>query len=247
MTDYSVYRFSKKEWVYETLRAIAILCFTGLLFFESPLGICLILPAGIFLIKDRNGKKREERLMELRSDFKEFVGSFSSSVQAGYTIEQSIQIGMEDLQRLYPQDKRAFVGELAWMTQQLKLQIPGDRLFEDLAKRSGIEEIRSFSVVLGIGRKQGGNLVQITRRTADHINRKIQVRMEMEQTVAGKEMEKNIMFAMPYFMLLYLRVTNPGYMDVLFSNVLGQGIMMVCLVLLWIAGKWSDHIVKIQI
>ena len=71
--------------------------------------------------------------------------------------------------------------------------------------------------------------------------------MEMEQTVAGKEMEKNIMFAMPYFMLLYLRVTNPGYMDVLFSNVLGQGIMMVCLVLLWIAGKWSDHIVKIQI
>lgn len=247
MTDYSVYRFTRKEWIYETIRMMAVLCFTGLLFFESLFSVLILLPAGVFLMRDRRDKKREDRLSRLRSDFKEFVTSFSASVQAGYTMEQSVEIGMEDLRRMYPEGERAMIEELSWIHQQLKLQIPCDELFANLAERTGLEEIRSFAVVLGIGRRQGGNLVQITRRTAEHINKKIQVQMEMEQTVAGRLMEKNIMFVMPYFMVLYLRVTNASYMEILFDGLTGHGLMLFCLILLCAADKWAESIVKIKL
>jgi len=247
MTDYNVYRFTKKEWICESVRALIIISFTGMLFFESIIGMLLLLPAVFFLMKDRKEKKMEERIIRLRNDFKEFVISFSSSVQAGYTMEQSVKIGVEDLKRLYPKQEREMIKELTWIYEQLKLQIPCEELFADLAGRSGIEEIRSFAVVMGIGRRQGGNLVRIARRTADHINRKVQIQMEMEQTVSGKAMEKKIMFAMPYFMVFYLRVTNASYMDVLFSNMTGHVIMLSCLILLWIANQWADRIVNIRL
>ena len=187
------------------------------------------------------------RLVNLRNDFKEFVISFSASVQAGFTMEQSVGIGMEDLRRMHADKNRSMLKELGWIRQQMKLQTSCDELFANLAERTGMEEVRSFSVVLGIGRKQGGNLVQITRRTAEHISKKIQVQMEMEQTIAGRMMEKNIMFAMPYFMLLYLRMTNPSYMEPLFSNIIGRIVMLVCLILLWVANKWAERIVKIEL
>ena len=247
MRDYNTYHFTGKERMYELLRVFAILCFTGILFFESLAGVAVLLPAGFVLIKDRREKKKEERLSELRSDFKEFVISFAASIQAGYTMEQAVMIGMEDLRRMYPKGSRPMIEELVWIHQQLKLQIPCDELFAGLAERTGMEEIRSFAVVLGVGRRQGGNLVQITRRTAEHINKKIQVQMEMEQTVAGKKMEKNIMFVMPYFMILYLRLTNPSYMEILFSGMAGHILMMVCLILLCVADQWAEHLVKIEL
>ena len=247
MTDYTVYHFTKKEWLYESARALIMIVFTGMLFFGKPLGVVLLLPAGIFLIKERKEKKKQERMINLRSDFKEFITSFSSSIQAGYSIEQSIAVGIEDLRRIYPKENRAMIRELLWIQQQLKLQTSCDQLLVNLADRTGLEEIRSFSVVLEVGRKQGGNLVRITRRTTDHINQIIQVQMEMEQAIAGKIMEKKIMFLMPFFIVLYLRMTNASYMKVLFSTIPGHMIMSGCLILLWISNKWADCIVKMKV
>lgn len=245
MTDYNVYHFTKKELSYEILRAGILVGVTGVLFLNSMVISLLLLPAGVLVIRERKERKRIERLFNLRNDFKEFVISFSASIQAGFTMEQSVIIGMDDLCRMYPNKKRNLIKELEWIHQQMKLQISCDELFANLAERTGMEEIRSFSVVLGIGRKQGGNLVRITKRTADHISKKIQVEMEMEQTIAGRMMEKNIMFVMPYFMVLYLRMTNPYYMKILFSSMTGHIVMLSCLFLLWIADKWAEHIVKI--
>ena len=247
MTDYKVYRFAKKELLYEVLRAGILLGITGVLFFDSLTFSLLLLPAGVFVIRERKDKKKRERIFNLRNDFKEFVISFSASMQAGFTMEQSVTIGLEDLCRMYPNKKRNMIKELEWIHHQMKLQTPCDVLLANLAERTGIEEIRSFSIVLGVGRKQGGNLVQITRRTAEHISKKIQVQMEMEQTIAGRMIEKNIMFLMPYFMVLYLRMTNPSYMRILFSSRNGHIVMLFCLLFWWAADKWAEHIVKIEL
>ena len=247
MIDYSGYHFTKKELSFEILRVSILLGVTCVLFLNSLFFSVLLLPAGVLLIRERREKKRTERLSNLRNDFKEFVISFSASVQAGFTMEQAVMIGMDDLCRMYPNKNRSLIKELEWIHQQMKLQIPCDELFANLAERTGMEEIRSFSVVLGIGRKQGGNLVQISRRTAEHISKKIQVQMEMEQTIAGRMMEKNIMFVMPYFMVLYLRMTNTSYMDILFSSMTGRVVMLSCLILLWVADKWAERIVKIEL
>lgn len=247
MTDYHNYQFSKGELIWEICRAAFLTGITGWLFFGSFLGSLFLLPAGGILIKNRRVKKGEERLKMLRDDFKDFILSFSSSLQAGYTIEQAIETGREDLALIYPGQERVLPKELSWMEHQMKLKVSCETLFEDFARRSGLEEVRSFSVILTIGKRQGGNLVQITRQAAEQISRKIQVQKEVEQTVAGRVMEKNIMFCMPYFMLLYLRVTNRAYVEILFTSLWGRLIMAVSLAVLWAAGKWADKMIGIQV
>lgn len=247
MTEYRRYDFTGKEWGLEIFRALVLTGMTGWLFFGKLWGVFLLFPASFLVIKDRREQKRKERLSELRKDFKEFVASFSNSVQAGYTMEQAIAIGLEDMQMLYPGEQHVLMEELEWMTGQMELKISGDQLFADLAVRSGLEEIRSFAVVMGIGKRQGGNLVQITRGAAEHIDKKLQVQMEVEQTIAGRNMEKNIMFMMPFFMLFYLRVTNASYMEVLFTTMQGHLLLACCLFLLCLSGKWADRITAIQL
>lgn len=247
MTEYDHYEFTKKEWITEIFRALCLTSGTGWLFFGKIWGMILLLPASYLLIRNRKREKGTEKKAELRRDFKEFATSFAGSVQAGYTIEQSISIGLEDMKTLYPGEDRALIRELEWMNRQMELQIPGDVLFADLASRSGLEEIRSFSVVLGIGKRQGGNLVQITRGAVEHINKKLQVQMEVEETIAGRKMEKNIMLLMPFFMLLYLRLTNASYMEVLFTTAMGHVLLAVCLLCLWLSAVWARKITDISL
>ncbi len=247
MIDYQDYIFSPGELLLEICRAFILTGMTGWLFFGSLWGGMFLLPASVILIKNRKEKKCENRIKMLRDDFKDFIVSFSSSLQAGYTIEQAIATGREDLALIYPGQERVLPKELSWMEHQMKLKVSCEALFENFASRCGLEEVRSFSVILTIGKRQGGNLVQITRQAAEQISKKIQVQKEVEQTVAGRVMEKNIMFCMPYFMLFYLRVTNGAYVEVLFTSVWGRVIMAVSLIVLWIAGKWADKLIGIRV
>lgn len=247
MTEYDRYEFTRKEWMTEIFRAVCLTSGTGWLFFGKIWGMLLLLPACCLLIRDRKKEKGLAKRAELRRDFKEFASSFTGSVQAGYTMEQSILIGLDDMKMLYPGEERALIRELEWMKGQMELQIPGDVLFADLAVRSGLEEIRSFAVVLEIGKRQGGNLVQITRGAVEHINKKLQVQMEVEETIAGRKMEKNMMLLMPFFMLFYLRLTNASYMEVLFTTAVGHFLLAVCLLCLWLSGIWARKITDISL
>ncbi len=247
MIDYERYYFTPKERLAEVCRATAICLFTGWLFLGSWKGSLLLLPASVLIIRETKRKKTEKRLQILRDDFKEFVISFSSSVQAGYTIEQAVLEGIDDLKRGTAAGERMMLRELEWMEQQMRLKVSCDVLFADLARRSGLEEIRSFSVVLTVGKRQGGNLVQISRKAALHIARKIQVQKEVEQTTAGRVMEKNIMACMPFFMILYLRITNGTYIGILYDSFYGKCIMATALLVFWISKRWADRIVGIRL
>ena len=137
--------------------------------------------------------------------------------------------------------------ELDRMEKSMELKITIEKIFEEFALRSGLEEIEHFSSVLSVAKRQGGNLVKITASGAEHIVRSIQVQSEIEQVLAGRKLEQKIMVWMPYFILIYLQVTNPSYLQPLYEGVGGRLFMAVCL-LVTIAGRfWADSITKIRI
>ena len=44
-----------------------------------------------------------------------------------------------------------------------------------------------------------------------------------------KKLEQKVMNVMPLFLLFYLDITSPGYLNVLYHNVLGVIFMTICL------------------
>lgn len=246
MIQYDHYRFSKKEWLLEGAKSVLEILFLTMLFFRSFWGVALLFPYGIWRIRQGKEKKRRERLEVLRADFKDVILSIAFSLQAGYAMEQTISLARKDLERMDSKD-RPMLQELLWMERTMALGQPVEQLFRDLAKRSGLLEIRSYAEVLWVAKKQGGNLVRISKEAADHISRSIQVQLEIDQVLAGKKLEKEIMLAMPYFILIYLQLTNGSYLLPLYESILGRAIMIFSLLFIFAAKQWAQRIIQIAV
>lgn len=65
--------------------------------------------------------------------------------------------------------------------------------------------------------------------------------------IAAKQMEKKIMSVMPYFILLYVRIANPGYFDILYESFAGVLVAVISLLCLWIADIWAERVTEIEI
>ena len=76
---------------------------------------------------------------------------------------------------------------------------------------------------------------------------KIDVKKEIEATLAAKKSEQMIMSLMPVGIILYLQMTSPGFLSVLYGNPFGIAAMSICLVI-YAAAYWlGRRIVDIEV
>ena len=129
----------------------------------------------------------------------------------------------------------------------MKRNIPIEKLLLDFGRRSDIEDIDNFARVVVVAKKSGGNLIRIIQKTVRSISKKISVEEEINTLITAKKLEQKIMMVMPYLIILYLRMTNGNYFDVLYHNPIGAGIMTIFLLLIYVADWWAKKITEIKI
>lgn len=221
----------------------ALACLVAWLFYRSIWGllwgILLYLPV----------KKRMQRYWSHRQksavlfQFKEILQMAAASAKAGYSMENAFVQAREEFVKLYGEHS-AMAREFANINRQVCLNVPLEQLLEELAERYGIEEMVSFAQVFRFAKRSGGDFLKIFHNTAGKIRQKAEVKREIETVMAAKRMEMNLMNAMPFAILLYVGVTSPEFLDPLYGNLLGSGIMTACLAgygaAYWIAGKIVD-------
>ena len=133
------------------------------------------------------------------------------------------------------------------MVRQIRMSAAPEQLLSDLAGRSGSEEIEDFAAVFGAARRSGGNMAAIIRNAAENIEGRIDVETEIEASLASKKLEQRIMSAMPAAMIFYMRVSSPGFLDVLYGNPAGVLMMTVLLAAYAASVLWGMHIVNIEV
>ena len=121
------------------------------------------------------------------------------------------------------------VREMDIIRRGLTINIPLEELLADMAERSGCDEIGQFAQIFSIAKRNGGNMAEIIRSSADQIGRQIRLKQELRTLLSGKRMELGIMKAMPLGILLYIELGNPGYFALLYHNAMGIAVMTLCL------------------
>ena len=81
----------------------------------------------------------------------------------------------------------------------------------------------------------------------DNITRKTETRREIEISLAAKKMEQKVMSAVPFFILAYVDLESPEFLEGLYHNKLGIFIMTACLGLYLAAFFWGRRIVEIEV
>ncbi len=88
---------------------------------------------------------------------------------------------------------------------------------------------------------------KIVQKTARMLTDKIEVKKEIEATVAAKKMEQAIMSIMPFGIIVYMQITSPGFLKILYGNVFGVITMSLCLGIYFLAYWMGCRIVDIEV
>ena len=153
---------------------------------------------------------------------------------------------VRDLEQLY--EKNAdIVREFRYIENQQKVSVPVEDLFLDLGKRCRVEDIENFASILYTAKRSGGDLGNVIQKVARMLGDKIDVKKEIESTLAAKKSEQMIMSLMPAGIILYLQLASPGFLDMLYGNPFGIGAMSVCLAVYGTAYWMGKRIVEIEV
>ena len=238
--DYEVYRLSKKEWLLYGSQGIGYLALLDFVFYRSAALFAVLAPMGICypLILRKDLKRRRKEALKLQ--FKDAILSAASGLNAGYSVENAFAAALEEMDRLYGKD--------SMISQELRLILAKTRMnLGDFARRSGLEDIQSFSEVFLAARKSGGELVRIIARTAEIIAEKIRIQEDIMTATAARRMEQRIMSAIPLLIVFYIELTSPGFFDLLYGTAAGRVVMTVCLGIYLGACSLSKRILEIRI
>lgn len=237
----------RRKELFEVIRLGGGIFGITILFYRNLL-LVLLMGSLLFLLGFGRLRKRweEERKWQLNLEFKEGLQGIAAALNAGYSIENALEESRKDLEVLYGKDS-VLCHEFQFMQAQLRANQTIEVVFEEFAKRSGIEDIRSFSEIFRTARRTGGNLVAITRASAQRISEKIEVSREIRTLIAGKRMEGKIMNAVPLGMILYFWICSPGFLDCFYQTFWGHVVMTVFLAFYLAAYKINQNICHIQV
>ncbi len=85
-------------------------------------------------------------------------------------------------------------------------------------------------------------MISIIRNTANQIGDKIDVKREIDTVLAAKKYEFRVMAAIPYAIIGYMSLSFPEFMDSLYGNIMGIGVMSACLAIyLGAESSWSKN------
>lgn len=246
MTDYKTYRFSGKESLIYFTEALAIVAMTAFVFYRSFAAMIVLSPVVWFFLRYKKAELKRKRKFELAMEFREAIMSVNASLTAGYSIENAFIEAGRDMAKLYGEDG-LITKEFVYLTRALRANETLESILSDMARRSGIEDIRDFADVFAAAKRSGGDLNRIIRRAADTISEKMDVKREIETLTSSKKFENRIMEIVPFAIICYISLTSPDFIEDLYHNVTGVIVMSVCLLIYAAGFILAEKIVNIQI
>lgn len=245
--DYRYYKLTPSDRVTYGIIGAAGAAVISLLFYRSVfLALALALLSAFCMPVLAKGYLKKKRSVLLSQQFREAIGIVGGYLSAGFSVENAFGAAAGQLSALYGEGAD-ITREFTVIRNGVSVNRPVEELLDDLAERSGLDEIKSFAEVFSIAGRTGGSLTTIIERTVSVIREKMEVSEEIQNITASKRFEQKIMFAIPFFLVIYLDVTNPGFLDPMYDTAAGRVIMTGCLLLM--AASWfaSSKILDIKV
>lgn len=244
--NYEEYHFTVREIAKYLSQSILLCAAVDYLFYKNWWVMISAVPAAFLYLKWKKTQLIRERRKNLNYQFKDALNSLSVAVQAGYSVENAVSACARDLERLYTANED-ILKEFHYIESQQRVSVPVEELFLDLGERSQVEDIENFASVFYTAKRTGGDMDKVIQKVARMLGDKIDVKKEIETTLAAKKSEQAVMSLMPAGIILYLQVSSPGFLSVLYGNPFGICAMSVCLGI-YAAAYWMGRkIVDIEV
>lgn len=192
------------------------------------LGVITIVlgPIVIYLDSSRRAASRKKQFQE---NLPPFLLTVASAMAAGLILEQA-------LRELSSGKTNVVEEEFHRATQGLELGETLEASLSDMAERMGSTDIDTMQRATAIGRQTGSSLTPILEAVAESALERSQVKREIGALTAEGMMSAYVVIALPFIVFVFLLLSQPGYISVLWTRP--EGIAMGVGALVLIAAGW---------
>lgn len=244
--DYSVYVMSFEEKIQCYIQGLFVIGIILWIFYQSIVIILICSPLTYIYVKYQCKKKCRERKWELTLQFREGIQALVAALSTGYSVENAFMQAIKDLKLLYMHETM-IIPEFEYIVYQIQMNMSVENALEDFAQRSTVDDIKSLSEVFATAKKSGGDLIKILRSTSRMIGDKIEVTREIITMMSAKKFEANIMGIIPIGIILYMKISSPGFLDPLYHNLVGGFIMTISLIIYVVSFTLMSRILAIEV
>ena len=234
------------EYMLALAKGILLIGIISYLFYGTWICTILFSPYLIWYIKSWEKQLVKKKQSKFRLQFKEAIQSLSAALNVGYSVENAMRETIKDLKGIYKKDDM-ILREFSYMIRQLQMNVSVETVLQDFAQRTADEDVQTFVTVFNMAKRSGGDTREIIRNAVRQMGEKIDVEREITTLVSGKKLELKIMTMIPLGMVLYMKISFPEFLDVLYGNLAGVIIMSICLLVYVVAYEMGRRIVEIEV
>ena len=198
--------------------------------------VAVIIPVvGWFILGFLVGRRKRAFADQLDSTLQ----MMAASLRAGYSLLQS-------LQAISSEADSPTKEEFSRVINETRIGRPLNESLIDVANRMGSEDFKWVSQAIAINREVGGNLADVLDGVARTIRDRNQLHRQVASLASEGKLSAIILMALPFGVVAFLTIGNPGYLNRLFTSTIGWGIVIAAIVMLTIGGIWLRATVKIK-
>ncbi len=212
----------------------------ALMFSTNPIARPLAAITGLALPVLWLRRKASRRLKRFEEQFPEALDLLSRAIRAGHAFQTAMGMVADELpEPVGPEFKKTF--------DQQNFGLPLKDALNELAERVGLLDVRFFVTAVLIQRDTGGNLAEILDNLAHVVRERFKILRQVRVHTAHGRFTGYVLLGLPAFLACALMVINPEHMGLLFTERMGQMMVLGAIVMQAIGFVWIRQVIKIEV
>ncbi|MGH9775073.1 MAG: type II secretion system F family protein [Candidatus Acidiferrales bacterium] len=184
--------------------------------------------------------QRAQRLSKFQRNLPEAIDLLTRAVRAGHALTAGLEMISKEL-------AEPMAGEFRTTFDEHNFGLPLRDALVHLTERVPLADMRFFVTALLVQNESGGNLAELLENLSRIIRERFRIQGEIKVRTAQGRLTSVILIALPPLLLLALKLMNPDYVDLLFTDNLGQRMLATAFSLQAIGAMLLWRIVKIEV
>jgi tight adherence protein B len=183
---------------------------------------------------------RRRRLKAFEAQLPDTLNLLSGSLRAGYSFLQGLEAVVKETSDPMARELRRVLAEA-------RLGRPLEDALADVAVRMESRDFDWSVLAIRIQREVGGNLAELLQTVAETMVQRSRLRGEVKALTAEGRISGVIMGLLPVGLGLFMFTASPGYINDLFSSVMGWSMVIGSTVMAGVGFAWIQKIIKIEV
>jgi tight adherence protein B len=201
------------------LNAVA-LTFLFYCILKSIIVSLVFLPIG-FIIPDLIvGSKKSKRSAKISAQLPEALNVISNGLRAGFSFTQAIGIVTKEITGPISEEFNKVLRDNI-------LGKPLEEALTNMSERTDDEDLDMVITVFIIQRQVGGNLAEVLDTISHTIRERVKIKNDVKTLTAQGKISGIIVSLLPFALAIALSIISPGYLNVLFTTLIGRLMIIV--------------------